>query len=57
VKAMRQKRGEGKGGWESFGEWEFVDHLLAEAEEKIKRQLPSGELERRVREDSGSNMR
>ena len=49
VKAMRQS-GEGEKGDERIlGSGDFVDRLLAEAEEKIRRQLPSNALERRAR--------
>ncbi len=48
VRAMR-KTGEGEKGDERvLGGGGFVDRLLAEAEEKIKRQLPSRELEKRT---------
>jgi putative transposase len=49
VKAMRQT-GEGESGDKRvLGGGDFVDRLLTEAEEKIKRQLPSRELETRAR--------
>jgi REP element-mobilizing transposase RayT len=50
VKAMRQM-GAGENGDERvLGSGEFVDRLLTDAEEKIKRQLPPRELAARVRE-------
>jgi putative transposase len=49
VKAMRQSGEEEKGDERILGSGEFVDRLLAEAEEKIKRQLPPRDLERRAR--------
>lgn len=50
VKAMRQSGAEENSDERVLGSGEFVDRLLAEAEEKIKRQLPPRELARRVRE-------
>ena len=49
VKAMRKSGEEETGDERILGGGGFVDRLLAEAEEKIKRQLPSRELERRAR--------
>jgi len=48
VMAMRQSGEEEKGDERILGSGEFVDRLLSEAEEKIKRQLPSRELQRRA---------
>lgn len=49
VKAMRQSGEEEKGDERILGSGEFVEQLLVEAEEKIKRQLPSREMEKRAR--------
>jgi putative transposase len=49
VKAMRGRGEEEKGDERILGRGEFVDALLAQAEEKIKRQLAPRELERRAR--------
>jgi len=48
VKAMKRSGAGEKGDERILGSGEFVDCLLAEAEEKIKRQLPPRELERRA---------
>jgi REP element-mobilizing transposase RayT len=48
VKAMRQSGAEENSDERVLGSGEFVDRLLADAEEKIKRQLPPRELTRRV---------
>jgi REP element-mobilizing transposase RayT len=48
VSAMRQSGEEETGDERILGSGDFVDRLLAEAEEKIKRQLPSQELQRRA---------
>lgn len=53
VKAMRRSGEEENGDERIFGSGEFVEQLLAEAEAKIKRQLPSREMERRARMDPG----
>jgi REP element-mobilizing transposase RayT len=50
VKGMRQSGAEQNSDERVLGSGEFVDRLLADAEEKIKRQLPPRELARRVRE-------
>jgi REP element-mobilizing transposase RayT len=49
VKAMRQSGAEEKSDERVLGSGEFVDRLLGDAEEKIKRQLPPLELASRVR--------
>ena len=49
VKAMRQSGEEEKGDERILGSGEFVDRLLAEAEERIKRQLPPRGIERHAR--------
>jgi hypothetical protein len=49
VKAMRQSGAEENSDERVLGNGEFVDRLLADAEEKIKRQLPPRELAGRVR--------
>jgi putative transposase len=49
VKAMRQSGAEENSDERVLGSGEFVDRLLADAEEKIKRQLPARELAGRVR--------
>jgi putative transposase len=49
VKAMRQSGDEERGDERILGGGEFVDRLLAEAEEKVRLQLSSRELERRAR--------
>jgi hypothetical protein len=48
VKAMRQSGTEENSDERVLGSGEFVDRLLAEADERIKRQLPPRELGRRV---------
>ncbi|MBN2125567.1 MAG: transposase [Deltaproteobacteria bacterium] len=50
VKGMRKSGVEEKGDERILGSGEFVDRLLADAEEEIKRQLPPRELARKVRE-------
>lgn len=49
VKGMRRSGTEENSDERVLGSGEFVDRLLADAEEKIKRQLPPLELARRVR--------
>jgi REP element-mobilizing transposase RayT len=49
VKAMRQGGAKEDGDERVLGSGEFVDRLLADAEERIRRQLPPRELARRVR--------
>jgi putative transposase len=49
VRAMRQSGEEENSDERVLGGGEFVDRLLADAEEKVKRQLPPRELARRVR--------
>jgi putative transposase len=46
VKAMRRSGDEEKGDERILGGGEFVERLLAEAEEKVRRQLPTRELEK-----------
>lgn len=50
VRAMRQNGAEQNSDERVLGGGEFVDRLLGDAEEKIKRQLPPLELARRMRE-------
>ena len=47
--AMRESEAEENSDEKVLGSGEFVDRLLAEAEEKIKRQLPPCALTRRFR--------